>query len=370
MMDSDKKQTPSVEQNGHEVSFIGRSETVQSIRALIKQVAPSDISVLITGESGTGKEVVAKLIHQQSRRSEKPLITVNCGAIPEGIFESEVFGHERGSFTGAEKQRKGYFELADGGSIFLDEIGEMPLSAQVKILRILETGEFMRVGGTKIVRADVRVITATNRDIAAATSRGEFRSDLYFRLKAVNIYIPALRERREDIQPLAEFFVRDFCRRNGINPPEITPEGMELLTNAYWEGNVRELKNFMESVVTLERGNTIGRQTISQFLGPQMRDTAQLPVAMFKSQDQLERELIYRTMIDLRRDMWELKAMVSDFIQQNPVMEVKAESLEDMEKEQIRHKLEEYGGNRRKTAQALGIGERTLYRKLKEFGLT
>lgn len=351
------------------ISMIGSSEAVRNIKTLIKQVAPSDISVLITGESGTGKEVIAKLIHHNSMRRDKPLVTVNCGAIPEGIFESEVFGHEKGSFTGADKQRKGYFELADGGTIFLDEIGEMPMSAQVKILRILEMGEFMRVGGNTDIKVDVRVIAATNRDIAAAASRGDFRQDLYFRLKAVNIYVPPLRERREDIGDLAKHFVEEICERNGISPPEITIDGMDLLTHANWDGNVRELKNFMESLVTLGRGEPINSIMVSRFLGPQTSRISSVPMTVTKPQDQLERELIYRTIIELRQDIWDLKNLVLENIKQNEHLEVKAESLEELEKEQIRMKLEEYGGNRRRTAKALGIGERTLYRKLNEFGL-
>ena len=356
--------------NDKTISMIGSSEAVRNIKALIKQVAPSDISVLITGESGTGKEVIAKLIHQTGSRRDKPLVTVNCGAIPEDIFESEVFGHEKGSFTGADKQRKGYFELADGGTIFLDEIGEMPLSAQVKILRILESGVFMRVGGNKDIEVDVRVIAATNRDIASAASRGDFRQDLYFRLKAVSIFMPPLRERRQDISEFADYFVSDFCERNKITAPEITSDGMDMIVRAPWDGNVRELKNFMESLVTLGRGEPIDSMTVSRFMPPQARPISNLPMTVSKPQDQLERELIYRTLIELRQDIWDLKSLVQESILQNAQMEVKAESLEEMEKEQIRLKLEEYGGNRRKTAKALGIGERTLYRKLNEFGLS
>ena len=352
------------------IQLIGRSEAIQTIRGLIRQVAPTDISVLITGESGTGKEVVAEMIHELSPRAGKPMVTVNCGAIPEGIFESEVFGHERGSFTGAEKQRKGYFELADNGTIFMDEIGEMPLNAQVKILRILETGEFMRVGGTTSIKVNVRVIAATNRDIAAAVAKGEFRSDLYYRLKAVSINLTPLRERREDIPLLVEYFIEDFSRRINIPVPKITNDGMELLVNYYWEGNIRELKNFVESMVTLEKGRTFNRETIMRFLSPQGRYEPQLPVHITRSQDQLERELIYRTLMDLRREIWELRDMVAGFVDQNTQMEVHSSLMEEVEKEQIRRTLDQYSGNRRLTAEALGIGERTLYRKLKQYGLS
>ncbi len=350
--------------------FIGESEAAESIRALAKQVAASDISVLITGESGTGKEVVARMIHRLSPRSSKPLVTVNCGAIPEGIFESEVFGHERGSFTGADKQRKGYFETADGGAILLDEIGEMPLNSQVKILRILETGQFMRVGGSSDIRVDVRVIAATNRDIAEATARGQFRSDLYFRLKAVNIFIPPLRERRKDIPVLASHFAQDFCRRNSIEAPRITAEAMELLTNAYWEGNVRELKNFIESVVTLERGSAIGREQITRLLTPQPQTSYHLPVVSRRPQGVIDVEFIYGALFELNREVREVKEMLGELLNRESHLEVSSASLDDMEREQIFRTLDEYSGNRRMTAKALGIGERTLYRKLKQYGLS
>jgi len=349
--------------------FIGRSEAAQNIRALIKQVAPTDISVLITGESGTGKEVAASQIHELSFRRGNPLITVNCGAIPEGIFESEVFGHEKGSFTGADKLRRGYFELADKGTIFLDEIGEMPLNSQVKILRILERGEFMRVGGSVNISTDVRVIAATNRDLTEEVAAGRFRSDLFYRLKAVNIYLPPLRERREDIPLLANFFVEDFCQRNHIPAPEITSDGMDLIAKHPWSGNIRELKNFLESLVTLEKGRVFDRYAIGRLLSPVKIPEAQLPVYLHRSPEQMERELIYRTLLELRREIWEMRQMLGKLVDREKELEVEHISLEEMEREQIKAALERLGGNRRLTAQALGIGERTLYRKLKEYGL-
>lgn len=355
--------------NNHQ-EFIGHSEAAGSIRALAAQVAQSNISVLITGESGTGKEVVARMIHHLSSRAGKPMVTVNCGAIPEGIFESEVFGHERGSFTGADKQRKGYFETADGGTIFLDEIGEMPLSAQVKILRILETGEFMRVGGSASIKVNVRVVAATNRDIAEAAVRGQFRNDLYYRLKAVNIYVSPLRERREDIPLLTRYFIEDFCRRNKIAPPEITPGAMDILNNAYWEGNIRELKNFIESLVTLERGRTIDREIITRLIGPQERNAQYLPVVSSRSQGKMEMDFIYGALFELSREMRELKGMIAELLRRDSHLEVKSATLNDLEREQITRTLEEFSSNRRMTARALGIGERTLYRKLKQYGLT
>ena len=351
-------------------NLIGQSEAIQNIRALVKQVAPTDISVLITGESGTGKEIVAQMIHDQSRRAEKQLITVNCGAIPEGIFESEVFGHERGSFTGADRQRKGYFELANGGTIFLDEIGEMPLNSQVKMLRILETGTFMRVGGSSEIHVDVRVIAATNRDIATEVTEGHFRSDLYYRLKAVNIFLTPLKDRKEDIPLLAQYFMEEFCQRNNIPLPSMTPEALEMLSDYPWEGNVRELRNFIESLVTLEKGRVFGAEVITRLLGPVRPSGPNLPVFVNRSQDQMEREMIYRTLMDLRREIWEMKQMISGYADKRDEMEIPHVSLDEMEKEQIRAALEQFGGNRRLAAQALGIGERTLYRKIAQYGLS
>jgi DNA-binding NtrC family response regulator len=361
-------------------SLLGSSDGMVQVREVIKQVAPSDIAVLITGESGTGKELVARAIHEQSPRRHKPMITVNCGAIPEGIFESEIFGHEKGAFTSADKMRRGYFEMANGGTVFLDEIGEMPVQVQVKILRVLETGEFMRVGSSVVKTADVRIIAATNRDLAQAVSTGEFRQDLYFRLKAVNIVIPPLRERIEDIPLLVDFFVQSFCQKNNIPPPQITEDGYRALQNNYWEGNVRELKNTLESMVILEKGQHLDADTVRRHLSLTQAGAPLLPVHVGRSSDQLEREMVYRALLDLRRDVAELRHVITGGIgnripsrwQRGVVIEDSGEvpmSLENAEKEQIQRALEEFGGNRRKTAQALGIGERTLYRKIKEYGL-
>jgi len=361
-------------------SLLGRSIGMQQVVEIIKQVAPSDIAVLITGESGTGKELVARAIHEQSPRRHKPMITVNCGAIPEGIFESEIFGHEKGAFTSADKMRRGYFEMANGGTVFLDEIGEMPIQVQVKILRILETGEFMRVGSAEVKSVDVRILAATNRDLAQAVSNGEFRQDLYFRLKAVNIVIPPLRERIEDIPLMTDYFVRSFCQKNNIPLPQITEDGYRALQNNYWEGNVRELKNTLESMVILERGQQLDADTIQRHLSGGHAGGPLLPVHVGRSSDQLEREMVYRALLDLRRDVAELRQILTSGIttrvpsrwQRGEVIEDTGEiplSLEDAEKEQIQRALEEFGGNRRKAAQALGIGERTLYRKIKEYGL-
>ena len=360
--------------------LIGQSDGIKQILQIIGQVAPSDIAVLITGESGTGKELVARAVHEQSYRRDKPMITVNCGAIPEGIFESEIFGHEKGAFTSADKMRRGYFELGNGGTVFLDEIGEMPPSAQVKILRILETGEFMRVGSGDVMQTDVRILAATNRDLAQAVQNGEFRQDLYFRLKAVNIVIPPLRERREDVPMLADYFVANFCRKNQIPEPEITDDGYRVLMNYYWEGNVRELKNTLESMVILESGQKLDGHTIGRHLSGARVGESMLPVPLGKSTDQLEREMILRVLLDMKQELGEIRHMLMSGgtprfpgrFQRGMLVEDASEisvSLEEAEREQIQRVLEEFNGNRRKAAKVLGIGERTLYRKIKQYSL-
>ncbi|HEX7343530.1 MAG TPA: sigma 54-interacting transcriptional regulator, partial [bacterium] len=272
--------------------LVGESPPMRQIKAVIKQVAPTDMTVLISGESGTGKELVANAIHQLSNRSRFPMITVNCGAIPEGIFESEIFGHVRGAFTSADRTRKGYFEMADGGTIFLDEIAEMPLGAQAKILRIIEMGEFMKVGSAHSQNVNVRVIAATNRDLTEAVALGQFRQDLYFRLKAVNILLPPLRERREDIPPLVSLFLEDVCQRNNIPRPQISPGALNLLQNAFWEGNVRELRHFLESLVILERGNPLDENIVGRHLRLTGRTVAHLPVLIPRGSATLDRDLI------------------------------------------------------------------------------
>jgi len=365
--------------------LVGDSPQMHQIKAVVKQVAPTDMTVLISGESGTGKELVANAIHQFSPRSRFPMITVNCGAIPEGIFESEIFGHVRGAFTSADRTRKGYFEMADGGSIFLDEIGEMPLSAQSKILRVIEMGEFMKVGSAQTQNVNVRVIAATNRDLAEAVTLGQFRQDLYFRLKAVNIYLPPLRERREDIPLLVDVFLDDVCRRNNIPRPQVSEGAMYLLQNAYWEGNVRELRHFLESLVILERGNALDEQVVGRHLRLAGKPISHLPVHIPRGSAGLDRDFVISMLMDLKRELAEIKGYLaqthlgrSGAIPSQPwyaESEVAAEDtsppprLEDLEKEQIQRTLRDMRGNRRKAAESLGISERTLYRKIKEYGL-
>lgn len=365
-----------------EHGIIGESAEMRKIIEVVQQVAPTDITVLVSGESGVGKEVIAKAIHAASNRSKKPLITVNSGAIPEGIIESELFGHERGSFTGASSERKGYFELADNGTIFLDEIGEMPLSAQVKFLRILENGEFLRVGSSLTRRVNVRVIAATNKDLEAEVRHNHFRSDLYFRLRSVNIVIPPLRKRVEDIPVLFRAFVEELSAKNNIRFGGISDEAMEELKTYHWPGNVRELRNVVESMLVLEAGKYIHASDARKYL-KEYHDPAafnrNLPVVTGKSVEQAERELILRALLEIKADIVELKDIVhnnaealANVQQVNDPMAIQPDtnlSLNEMERKLIAEALQRFKGNRRAAARALDISERTLYRKIKEYHL-
>lgn len=361
--------------------IVGNSLEMQELVQVLQHVAPTDITVLITGESGVGKEVIAQAIHGASKRSKKPMMTVNCGAIPEGIIESELFGHERGSFTGASSERKGYFELADGGTIFLDEIGELPIATQVKFLRILENGEFLRVGSSVARKVDVRVIAATNKDLEQEARNGNFRQDLFFRLRSVNIRIPALRERREDIPLLFEKFVKEFSQKNGIVFSGITPAAMEVLQNYYWHGNVRELRNVAESIIVIERGKKIDVDDVQKYIRFGSDDRS-LPMIIPKRNEFDERQLIYHALVDMKNDILELKNLLKTVtggdaaenhqpllssVHANAVPETV--SLEEMERRMIETSLKKFHGNRRLAAAELKISERTLYRKIKEFGL-
>jgi len=350
--------------------LIGESDSLRAVKSLILQAAPTDISVLIIGESGTGKELVSRAIHENSNRSNGPLLYVNCGAIPQGIFESEVFGHERGSFTGADRKRTGYFEQAQGGTLVLDEIGEMPMESQVKLLRILESREVMRVGSSKPVPVDVRVLAATNVDLAGAVANGEFRHDLYFRLKAVTIQIPPLRERVGDIPVLAIQFAREFAERNRLSVPRFTSDALDLLSQQYWPGNVRELKNTIESVLTLNRGLAVlhGDHFRPHLSSPR----ALLPILASREQQPIGNDLLLATLLDVRREVRDLKTILETAIASSQAITeepLPSNRLTDLEREQIQRMLEQNQGNRRKTARDLGIGERTLYRKLKEYNI-
>ncbi|RKY86496.1 sigma-54-dependent Fis family transcriptional regulator [candidate division KSB1 bacterium] len=373
--------------------IVSNSDKIKHIIRMIEDVAPTDISVLIYGESGTGKEMIAKAIHKNSKRKNMELITVNCGAIPEGILESELFGHEKGSFTGAVGRRKGYFEIADKGTIFLDEIGEMSLQTQVKFLRVLENGEFMRVGGTDKIKVDTRVIAATNKNLEKAVENNEFRKDLYYRLKAFTIFVPPLRERPEDISILVEMFAKNFAEANGIEFNGISKEALEKLLKYPWPGNIRELKNLIESLVIIKKGEMIQEFDLPENIRNYYVPGENLPVTVSKTPEQAEREIIYRTLLALRTEISEIKNILMDryVFQKGGVpfkpVELEYHHIEDVEstteerkypdlkmrnieKELIIDALNRFNGNRRKSAKALGISERTLYRKLKEYKLT
>ncbi|MEX1277278.1 MAG: sigma-54 dependent transcriptional regulator [Bacteroidota bacterium] len=364
-----------------EQGIIGGSLEIQEIVDVVRQVAPTDITVLIIGESGVGKEVIAHAIHTASKRSKKNLVTVNCGAIPEGLIESELFGHEKGSFTSAVETRKGYFEIADGGTILLDEIGEMPLATQVKLLRVLENGEFARVGSSSPRTSDVRVLAATNKDLQYEVQQKRFRPDLYFRLRSVNITVPPLRSRKEDIPLLLEHFVREFTAKNGMKFEGFTNDATDLIMSYHWPGNVRELKNVIESMLVLENGRRMDAETVRKYLKeyhvPVMERN--LPVVMNKTVEQAERELIYRALVDLKGSIIELRELMlqqgnsvpseTDALQIDQTNGNGALSLSEMERRMIVNALERYKGNRRLAARDLNISERTLYRKIKEFGL-
>ncbi len=379
--------------------IIGTSSGIEQVLEMMGQVAPVDISVLITGESGTGKEVVARAVHKLSKRASNPLVIVNCGAIPAGIIESELFGHKKGSFTGASEDRKGYFEEADNGTIFMDEIGETPLETQVKLLRVLESGEFMRVGDSKMRKTDVRIIAATNKNLRQEAEKGNFRRDLYYRLRTVTIDLPPLRQRVEDLEPLAERFALQFSRSNDIIFRGFTSDAYQVMKQYDWQGNIRELRNFVESIILLERGNRISSELVLKHLAvPAEESSHNLPVLVDKSSSQAERELILQQLLFLRQDMRDLKASLGnesldrsgeigtlqprsalDSMVVSPTGEIQVEaiksasigdvSMKELEKEMIFRTLKKFDNNRRKTAELLGISERTLYRKINEYGI-
>lgn len=368
----------------NQYGVIGNSVEMKEILSVVKQVAPTDITVLITGESGVGKEVIAKLIHEMSKRSSKPMISVNAGAIPEGIIESELFGHERGAFTGASDSRKGYFELADGGTLFLDEIGELPIGTQVKFLRILESREYMRVGSSSSRKVDVRIIAATNKDLESEVSNGRFRPDLYFRLRSINIKIPPLRERRDDIPEFAIEFGKQIGEKNKINFEGFSTEAMALLKNYHWPGNVRELRNIIESLIVIKGGKQIDIVDLKNFIKNSFEGNGRnLPVYTHKSPDQAERELILRALLEMKADINEMKHLLlnqngsrvephyveASFDATSADENSLVEPVTIVEKRAILSALERFKGNRRMASRALSISERTLYRKIKEYNL-
>ncbi len=403
--------------------IIGNSPLLNRAIDIAMQVAPTDLTVLITGESGTGKESFPKVIHQASARKHGHYIAVNCGAIPEGTIDSELFGHEKGSFTGAHEARKGYFEVADGGTIFLDEVAELPLSTQVRLLRVLETGEFFKVGSSKVIKTNVRVVAASNVDIPKAIEKNKFRQDLFYRLNSVPIFVPPLRERKDDIHLLFRKFAADFAEKYRMPALQLTDDAVRVLRNYYWPGNIRQLKNMTEQISIIEQDKLVDAPTLSRYL-PVANNTG-LPVLYHKNEEESfsERELLYKVLFDMKRDMGELKKIVLDLldkedhhvdVEQTKALLVKdfssdllpqerkmmdrmeishphpgeiAEDLDDLddydhpevieeslsltdkEREMIKKALEKHRGKRKNAAQELGISERTLYRKIKEYNI-
>ena len=380
--------------------IVGRSDAIAKVLEMVAQVSPVDISVLISGESGTGKEIFAKAIHQNSKRSHESIVTVNCGAIPEGIIESELFGHKKGAYTDAKGDRKGYFESANKGTIFLDEIGETPLETQVKLLRVIESGEFMPVGESKIKKTDVRIIAATNKDLSELVEKGKFRQDLYYRLNTVSIKLPSLNERVEDIALLVERFALEFTRSNDMIYRGFVPDAIRNMKNHQWKGNIRELKNFVESIIVLEKGERITGEMVEDQLGKKQSDVSKneaLPMLTNQPTDTAERELILRQLLLLRQDVEFLKQLASPA--QSPIGNINTQlvdstethqptrlinedseyfiknssigdmTIEDLEKEAIIRTLKFFKNNRRASAKSLGMSERTLYRKINFYGL-
>lgn len=408
--------------------IIGNTEELNRAIDVAMQVAPTDLSVLVTGESGVGKESFPQIIHQFSRRKHGPYIAVNCGAIPEGTIDSELFGHEKGAFTGAISDRNGYFAEANGGTIFLDEVGELPLSTQARLLRVLETGEYIKVGSSKVQKTDVRIVAATNVDFSEAIAEGRFREDLYYRLNTVPIKVPPLRERQNDIPLLFRKFAADFAEKYHMPAIQLNDAARQLLVAYSWPGNIRQLKNITEQISIIETNRDITPEILRNYLPAQQ--SSRLPALLgvkpagngksFES----EREILYQVLFDMRRDVTELKKLVHDimaerggtsvvashepvhYIQEAPVklvhdapvvmtsvpsvtplsepvvkpaeaQEVQGTeeyveenlSLDDVEKEMIRKALERHHGKRKNAANDLKISERTLYRKIKEYGL-
>ncbi len=398
--------------------IIGNAQGLNYALNIAVQVANTDLSVLINGESGVGKEVFSQIIHAMSARKHNPFIAVNCGAIPEGTIDSELFGHEKGSFTGAVDSRKGYFETVNGGTIFLDEIGEMPLGTQARLLRVLETGEYIRVGSSKVQKTDVRVIAASNKELLEYTHNGRFREDLYYRLNTVPIRVPALRDRQEDILLLFRKFSADFADRYKAIPVQLAEDAKDMLINYNWPGNIRELKNIAEQISVLSVDKNINADQLKAFLPEQH---SRLPVlaggsgSVTHSEFANEREILYKLFFDMKKDVNELKKMFFDLLQ-NPPMVNQAQSrfadnnvkelnthntpgytppvyyrgngngngdnniqshedveeslsIVDKEKELIIKALKKHRGKRRDASLDLGISERTLYRKLKEYDI-
>jgi transcriptional regulator with PAS, ATPase and Fis domain len=401
--------------------IIGSSPSLDRAIDIAAQVASTDLSVLITGESGSGKEVFPQIIHTLGSRKHGPYIAVNCGAIPEGTIDSELFGHEKGSFTGAHEARKGYFEVANGGTIFLDEVAEMPMATQARLLRVLESGEFIKVGSSKVLKTDVRVVAATNVHIQQAIEKNKFREDLYYRLNTVPIMVPPLRERQQDIFLLMRKFAADFAAKYRMPVIKLSPDAEQILINYYWQGNVRQLKNITEQISVIERNREIDGETLKKYLPDVASSKSNFPMVLKGEQsgsDFSERDLLYKVLFDMKRDLSELKKLVVDIIQHEgslpetftgdnerylqqiysevnhpmgnetsiiqtiqkpgvqPVVQQpinlpveESLSLEDREIELINKALDKSKGKRKNAAKELGISERTLYRKINEYNI-
>lgn len=369
--------------------IVGTNQALNRAIEIAVQVAPTDLSVLITGESGVGKEHFPHIIHDYSNRKHAPYFSVNCGAIPEGTIESELFGHEKGAYTDAKGDRKGYFEIADGGTLFLDEVGELPIAMQSKLLRVLETGEFIKMGASKIQKTNVRVVAATNIDLPKAIAEGRFREDLYYRLNTIEIKVPALRERKEDIPLLFRKFAADFSEQYRMPVVRLTEEANQVLQSYYWKGNIRQLKNVAEQVNVMETNHEITADTLRKYLPMTEASGIQLASKSQASSDAFmnERELLYKVLFDMKRDMTEMRQQLNGLLTQTQaaapapnytqedyqtveVMRDEPVSIDEMTKESIRRELERNDGSRKLAAAALGMSERTLYRKLKEYGLS
>jgi DNA-binding NtrC family response regulator len=362
--------------------IVGRTAQLEEVIETVLQVAPTEVPILIEGESGTGKDVVARAVHYASRRRAEAYVAINCASLAEGVLESELFGHERGAFTGAVAQRSGVFERADRGTIFLDEVGEMSANMQVRLLRVLESGELIRVGGVKSFHVDVRVIAATNRSLSGAVREGRFRQDLYYRLKGVSVYLPPLRERKEDIPILVEHFLREAARKHGKDVRGVDRDALKRLVSYPWPGNVRELRNVVDTAVVLAPEGRITEGLVGSQLTPDAGPAETLlPVPLFRSKDDAERELIYGSILAMHRDVRELLTLVRQSVAGRPVETMKEvfptgaglgseiQTLSQLERAAIQEALRATDGNRRKAAELLGISERTLYRKIKEYGL-
>jgi DNA-binding NtrC family response regulator len=385
--------------------IIGNSVALNHALSIAQQVSPTDLSVLITGESGVGKEIFSQIIHQLSPRKHNNFIAVNCGAIPEGTIDSELFGHEKGSFTGAVDNRKGYFETVNGGTIFLDEIAEMPLGTQARLLRVLETKEYIKVGSSKVLKTDVRVIAATNVNLLEQIQIGKFREDLYYRLNTVPIKVPSLRERSEDIYTLFRKFTIDFSEKIRRQPIQLNDEAKHILTTYSWPGNIRELKNLAESLTVLAKDKVVGAEELKLYLP---NSTATLPMILPRNQtsntgDYTDRDIMYKVLFDMKNDLTDLKKIVYGMMNGNPVsneintipnnnlasihsndsnntyvidnkqnkpIEIEESlSIIEKEKELILKALKKHRGRRRDASNDLGISERTLYRKIKEYNI-